>query len=590
MPYNEGMDVAFCPMQRQRGVRFLAKVVLASCLVGGTSAQTFSELLRAGDPVPGTSVLVTRIDNVDVNRSGDWLIALDSDGPASADAYLLSQQGVVWQEGTVTGFAAPSGTVAGASLDVVDLNDEGDVLLTFPLVNTPGGTPAGTVLVRNGQVLIRTGVTPCSAPGLPAGTLYSGIEEAWQNNTGTILLGASVALGGSGDTPILLTLTLDAQGQIATETKVAMVGETLPGGYHVTPIQAFSFVKGLQSINDAGDFLWYEEDDDAPPGDVTTDSNIYRNNTLLFNESETFPVASGQAFKQLSLARLSLNNRGDFVCAAWDRSPYADDTWLFVRHNGVDHVLAHEGDFAPVAFPGVWTTRGYGFGGVIPLSDTGDVLWLLDTDDPDYLRDTAIFHNQDLVLQEGVTLLSGVPVFGLPNFESELAMSSDGHWSIMEVELPGPFDAVFLVEFEYTRGITYCDPAVPNSTGAPGVLRALGSDELYLNHITLEASQLPPQVFGCFLNGTGSGVTNQPAGSVGNLCLSNLVGFYNRTGEVFQTTTSGRGQLALDLADTPTGAGPFAITAGQHWYFQCWYRDWASGTSNFTNAVELVFQ
>jgi len=570
-------------------VRFGLGFGFVGLLAGTAGAQSFTELLRAGDNVPGASTLVTRIDDVDVNTSGDYLIELDSDGPTTEDAYVIQNNTIIWQEGTSTGFTAPVGYVAGSYVDSMDINDNGDVLLTFPLTLAGSTSSAQWVMVRNGVTVIETGVTPCNAPGLPPGTFYSGLAEVWQNNNGQLLLGANVALGSTGNTSILLRVDVDSLGNIVSETKVAMVGETLPG--HPTFIQGFSFSKGRQAINDNGDFIWYVDDDNNPPGSTLVDSYMYINNTVLFNEADPFPVAPGEVFDHFSTAEVDINNSGDWVFSGFDRRTGSDDSWIFKNVGGVNTVLAHEGEPVPASVPGAFFVAGAGFGGIVPMSNNGDVLWYLDWDDTDTTKDTGLLMNERLFMQEGVTLLSGLPVYNVSDGDTEIGMSDDGKLAICEVVLPGSpnFDAVFMVAFDAPVGSAYCDPAVVNSTGNPGVLVALGSDVAADNNLTLQASGIPVGEFGYFLNGTGNGVIMNPGGAAGNLCVSTLIGRYNSISQIFQADANGEGSLLLDLPTTPTAGGPTAITAGQTWYFQCWYRDTPNTTSNFTNGVEITF-
>ncbi|MFT5198940.1 MAG: hypothetical protein ACI87O_001600, partial [Planctomycetota bacterium] len=139
-------------------------------------------------------------------------------------------------------------------------------------------------------------------------------------------------------------------------------------------------------------------------------------------------------------------------------------------------------------------------------------------------------------------------------------------------------------------GARYCDPAVTNSSGAPGSLGAFGSVAVAENLVILSASSLPINQFGFFLNGTASGLISMPGGSAGHLCVSASIGRYNRNSEIFFTGPRGKGGLTLDLNDTPTPSGRVSVVAGETWYFQGWFRDTVNMTSNFTNGVQVVFE
>ncbi|MCP3915158.1 MAG: hypothetical protein GY711_06355 [bacterium] len=153
-------------------------------------------------------------------------------------------------------------------------------------------------------------------------------------------------------------------------------------------------------------------------------------------------------------------------------------------------------------------------------------------------------------------------------------------------------------------GTNYCGPAVLNSTGQPGTMSATGSTVVADNDLTLTASQLPIGEFGIFLAGPSDGLF-APAASCGIFCLkggnSDLLGRFNRPGELFQVSPTGTGSLIVDLTDIPIAGGaqgppgPFSrvMMPGDTWNFQAWYRDTTSACAmgnNFTDAVQLMFQ
>ena len=138
----------------------------------------------------------------------------------------------------------------------------------------------------------------------------------------------------------------------------------------------------------------------------------------------------------------------------------------------------------------------------------------------------------------------------------------------------------------------YCSPAVPNSTGAGGVMDALGSVLASANALTLQASSLPQNAFGFFLTSQSQGQIPQPGGSQGVLCLGGGIGRYVGPGQILNSGAAGLFQLPLDLTLTPTPTGLVSIAAGETWNFTAWHRDAVAGsvTSNFTDAVAVTFQ
>jgi len=146
-------------------------------------------------------------------------------------------------------------------------------------------------------------------------------------------------------------------------------------------------------------------------------------------------------------------------------------------------------------------------------------------------------------------------------------------------------DAVMLdVRHRADVGVPYC-AAVPNSTGQPGALVALGSDRLRDDDLTLRATDLPPNQFGIFVVGDAQ-ASIPMAGGAGTLCLGGAIGRYQA--EVFDSGSGGSAELAVDPARIPAPNAFVAAAAGETWNFQCWHRD--AGTSNFTIAVAVTFE
>ena len=153
------------------------------------------------------------------------------------------------------------------------------------------------------------------------------------------------------------------------------------------------------------------------------------------------------------------------------------------------------------------------------------------------------------------------------------------------------FDNFVVTEiFGFPVGTSYCTAAA-NSTGVTGSISALGSDVAANNAVLLVGSDLPNNQFGYFLNSMTQGFVPMPGVSQGNICLGGGLGRYNGPGQVLNSGTSGGVELTLDLTATPTPMGPTAVTAGQTWNFQLWYRDLnPMPTSNFTDGVSISFQ
>ncbi|MEZ6018389.1 MAG: hypothetical protein R3F49_25055 [Planctomycetota bacterium] len=150
---------------------------------------------------------------------------------------------------------------------------------------------------------------------------------------------------------------------------------------------------------------------------------------------------------------------------------------------------------------------------------------------------------------------------------------------------------VHIFEFDTGLGTNYC-AANTNSTGAIAKVRADGSPVASANLFTLGASDMPTNAFAFFLAGRTQGFVANPGGSAGNLCLTGSIGRYVGPGQIQNSGAAGSVSLAIDLTTIPQPTGSVAVMAGDTWNFQCWFRDFASGsaTSNFTNGLEVTFQ
>jgi len=141
-------------------------------------------------------------------------------------------------------------------------------------------------------------------------------------------------------------------------------------------------------------------------------------------------------------------------------------------------------------------------------------------------------------------------------------------------------------------GAPYCGPAVPNTSGASAILRATGSLSVAANDVTLQASGMPANVFGFFLNSPNQGFVQNPGGSPGNLCLANPIGRYVAPGQIKNSGANGAFGLVLDLDQTPSGNVFVMVAAGETWHFQAWFRDvgpQGQASANFTDGLTLQF-
>lgn len=142
-------------------------------------------------------------------------------------------------------------------------------------------------------------------------------------------------------------------------------------------------------------------------------------------------------------------------------------------------------------------------------------------------------------------------------------------------------------------GVSECGPAVPNITGAPGRIQAVGTDLAADDRLSIQAFSLVPNTLGIFITSQTAQVT-QLQNSLGRLCLGGQIGRFTRPGDTISTGPQGFMELGVPLSDLPTAQGPVSAIAGQTWRFQAWTRDLVPvtlvPTSNFTDAVAITLR
>lgn len=132
--------------------------------------------------------------------------------------------------------------------------------------------------------------------------------------------------------------------------------------------------------------------------------------------------------------------------------------------------------------------------------------------------------------------------------------------------------------FALAPGVPYCT-ALPNSTGSPASIGAVGCTSIGANDLTLVATSVPNKP-GLFL--LGSERKNLPFGD-GIRCVGTNL---SRSKVVF--ASGGLMRLRLDTNNFPGNQ----ITPGTTWNFQAWFRDPAAGGagSNLSNAIAVTFR
>lgn len=155
---------------------------------GGAQTFTITQLVLEGDSVDGVG-LVTRIDYLAVNDSGQWIVEADTNAGTDVDSVLIKDGTLFLREGGA--LALPIGASIG-SFDSVNLNNAGLSGWNFFLDGTKDIFDDSGIYL-NANLVLQEGTISTSKDFGP-GTPYIGFFESAINNNSPaqILLMASV--------------------------------------------------------------------------------------------------------------------------------------------------------------------------------------------------------------------------------------------------------------------------------------------------------------------------------------------------------------------------------------------------------------
>jgi len=452
-----------------RSVRSGLALVLAAGLP--VAAQTITPALVAGHPVVGVG-FITTIESVAVNNSGQWLIEADTDNPdTTADAVKLRSGALFLHENQTLVGVSPGNL---SSFDANSINSAGNCGANMFLRNT-GSTSTDSGLFFNNRLILQESAIS-TAPQFAPNTPYIGFFDAKMNDSNRLFVIASV------DDPTIATtvdralviVNYNATAGTYTESVLAKEGDTLPG--MTVAVADFATTPYSYDFNNNGDAIYYV----VSVGGAN--DAVYRNLTKLAMETDPSPIA-GRTWSSLSSSGNSaaINNVGGHAYTGTLSGDTATDR-VIIR-NGAK--FRQEGD-APPGIPGGFTLTSFGTSSIIKMADNGKVLWFGDWNDPDTTRDTALFLDDQVLLQEGVTQVNGLLVLSISSVEDGYAMSPNGRFIVAEVTLTDGVtnrNAALLIDMGETLA---CYANCDGSTGSP---------------------QLTANDFQCFLNKYAAGDT-----------------------------------------------------------------------------------
>lgn len=384
-----------------------------------------------GQAVPGVGNVST-VSNLAVNNAGTTLVEVDTDNAnTDIDGALLRDGALYLQEGQL--LAGPPGAGLG-SFDAVTLNNAGNSGWNLFLDNTAGSSDDSGIYL-NTTLLIQEGDV-ATAAGFSPGTPFLGFFETKINDSDDTLVIGTVDDPAIASTVDQFLMRVSAGG---VQSLLLKEGDPIPG--LASPfITTFGTSPHNFDQNAAGDVLVSVDTDDAS----ATDGFILLNNVTVAREGSPSPIA-GRLWSSLSGPELSLNDDGDVVFSGSLDGDSA--TNLAIDRNG--QIYRQEGDSLPAFAPFKITSFG---SGPILLANRGapsedaDVLWYADWDDADTTIDTGLFLEDKRLLQEGVDLVSGTVIDDIRGIQDGYAMSDDGRYIAVRLNLVGSLDAAIRLD------------------------------------------------------------------------------------------------------------------------------------------------
>ncbi|MEM8710303.1 MAG: cellulase family glycosylhydrolase [Planctomycetota bacterium] len=129
-----------------------------------------------------------------------------------------------------------------------------------------------------------------------------------------------------------------------------------------------------------------------------------------------------------------------------------------------------------------------------------------------------------------------------------------------------------------------------NSTGTFARTYGTGSASVVSNSLTLSTQNLPLHSVGFYNASMGFHVVENPAGSLGDLCIAGgPIGRFLAPGQLQNSGAMGSVSLTIDLTQLPQPQASITGVPGDTWYFQFWHRDSLGGIpfSHFSSALRV---
>lgn len=367
----------------------VAATAMATC-PGLAAAQT-QTLVASGDVLPGLGTVQDVFDVV-VNDAGDWAVTLRTDTMLSGEQAILSNGAILAKPGDAIPGLPAGLAFRGAS--GLSIDEQGRVGWSYAPAETAFSIAAATGIdaaasAAKDQVI--------GAPGITPGVAYSGFYDQVVLDGGGQIVHAILddpAISGIQDNALF---RLDPQpGGGFQATDLVKRGDVLPG--NASAVVDFAETRGSLAANASGQVLY------APrfQNGVTA---VYLDQTPLAVQGEP-SVVFGSSWSSFTRPAMALNDAGDHAFSARVLLAPPNLTDLLIW-NGIE--VARTGGSIPAIAP--WSFTSLGVNQTLPsslrLTASGRILWYGEWDDPDDTRNSGLFLDHELVVQEGTTFLGG---------------------------------------------------------------------------------------------------------------------------------------------------------------------------------------
>lgn len=570
--------------------------LVLALLAGRAAGQSPVPLVLEGETVPGVG-RIERVLSVRVCDSGHWLALVDTDFPVSNRDGVVLLDGVLHaREGDA--LLDPPGTTLTFFVDAA-LTPSGTPLVSQVFTGS-GSFADDSGLYLGSSLLLREGASTPGASWWP-GTIWTYFSSIDALRDDLLFVRGYVddpLVGGALD-DFLGLVRLDASGAVLSADSLVRKGDPLPGELY--PVGGLAIGHDRVGANSLGHVLFGVDLDTGVALDVG-DGQVWLRGAQGFvrlaREGDPAPVA-GRTWGPLYAPALSLNDAGDWtLIERLDPSDTTNDE-LLVK-NG--QKLVQEGDPLPGAGGHVLRTFG---SGSAQLDASGHVLWYGAWDDPDPKRDSGLFLDSSLLVQEGATTVGGTLLSVLESGTDTRSFSRDGRWVAFLGKLRTGERGAFRIDLQdplrsLCDGVGYGPSCPCGNAGSPGAgcadgpgrpgarLAGTGTPSVSADQLTLELSGLRRTSPVVLLQGT-SGPNGGQAQAFGDglLCLGGSVQF-------LVGGFAAQGSLAFGHAQGASLAQLGSlVTPGSTRVYQALYRSGGSfctpARTNLSNALQVVW-